>query len=241
MTKIGQIVGAAIGLWLAGAVPLFAEGGKIVVVELFTSQGCSSCPPADDYLGRLAENPDLIALALHVDYWDYIGWTDQFGSPQFTQRQKAYARAEGNHTIYTPQMIVNGVERVEGTDPEKVESDISRHLSRPQTISLTLSRDVAMVTIKAEAKSALTGPVTVQLVRYRPSETVAIGYGENAGKVMEYHNIVTEWRVLGDWAGDVPLELTTPAVGDDPIVVILQAAGAGARGPGAILAAATLK
>ena len=241
MTRIGQTIGAALGLWIVGAGGLLAEGNRAVVVELFTSQGCSSCPPADDYLGRLADNPDVIALALHVDYWDYIGWTDQFGSPQFTARQKAYARAQGNHTIYTPQMIVNGVERVEGSDPEKVEGDIRRHLDQPQAVALSLTRDVAMLTIKADAKTALTGPLTVQVIRYRPSETVAIGYGENAGKVMEYHNIVTEWRVLGDWAGDVPLELTTPAVGDDPIVVILQAADTGARGPGAILAAATLK
>jgi hypothetical protein len=226
---------------MAGAGALLAEGDQTVVVELFTSQGCSSCPPADDYLGHLANDPDVIALALHVDYWDYIGWTDQFGSPQFTARQKAYARAEGNNTIYTPQMIVNGAERVEGSDPEKVETDIRRHMSQPRTVALTLTRDVAMLTIKAEAKAALPGPLTVQLVRYHPSETAAIGYGENAGKVMEYHNIVTEWRVLGEWTGEAPLELTTPAVGDDPIVVILQAAAVGAKGPGVIAAAAALK
>ena len=241
MTKIGQIVGAAVGLWLAAAVPLLADDGQKVVVELFTSQGCSSCPPADEFLGQLAENPDVIALALHVDYWDYIGWTDQFGSPQFTARQKAYARAGGNNAIYTPQMIVNGVERVEGTNPEKVENDIRLHMGQPQAVSLSLTRDVAMVTIKAAAKVALNGPFTVQLIRYRPSETVAIRYGENAGKVLKYHNIVTTWQVLGEWAGDAPLAMTIPAVGDDPIVVILQSTSAKANGPGAIVAAATLK
>jgi hypothetical protein len=234
-------MGAALGLWMAGAGALLAEAAPVVVVELFTSQGCSSCPPADEYLGRLSRNPDVIALALHVDYWDYIGWTDQFASPQFTARQKAYARAVGSNTIYTPQMIVNGVDRIEGSNPEQVEYDIRRHLGLPGTVALDLSRDVAMLTIKATAKALPKGPLTVQVIRYRPSETVAIAYGENAGKVVDYHNVVTEWRVLGEWAGDAPLELTTPAVGDDPIVVILQAAAQGRRGPGAIVAAARLK
>ncbi len=101
------------------------------MVELFTSQGCSSCPPADAYLAHLATEPDVIALALHVDYWDYIGWTDKFGSPPFTERQKAYARAEGHRTIYTPQMIVNGTERIAGTNPAQVESDIRHHWPIP--------------------------------------------------------------------------------------------------------------
>jgi len=241
MTRIGQIAGVAFGLWLAGAGALLAETRQTVVVELFTSQGCSSCPPADEYLGQLAQNPDVIALSLHVDYWDYIGWTDQFGSPQFTARQRAYAHASGDDSIYTPQMILNGEERVVGNEPEMVESGIRRHMRQPQTVSLNLSRDVAMVTIKAAAKVALDGPFTVQLIRYRPSETVAIRHGENAGRVIKYHNIVTEWQVLGEWAGDVPLEMMAPAVGDDPIVVILQKTKARARGPGSIVAAATLR
>ena len=241
MTRIGQIAGAAFGLWLAGAGALLAETRQAVVVELFTSQGCSSCPPADEYLGKLADDPDVIALALHVDYWDYIGWIDKFGSPQFTARQKAYAHAGGDDSIYTPEMIVNGEERVVGSESEAVEKAIRRHMGLPQTVSLSLTRDVAMVTIKAAAKVALDGPFTVQLIRYRPSETVAIRHGENAGKVIEYHNIVTNWQVLGEWAGDAPLEMMAPAVGDDPIVVILQKTSARASGPGTIVAAATLR
>jgi hypothetical protein len=236
LTGRGYIAGLACGLWATGVLPGLAEGTSKVVVELFTSQGCSSCPPADAYLGQLASEPDVIALALHVDYWDYIGWTDQFGSPQFTERQKAYARAEGHRTIYTPQMIVNGVERVEGANPEKVESDIRQHLSQPQPVSLTLARQGSSLSIKAAADGALPGPVRVQLVRYQPMESVSIDYGENAGSVVDYHNIVTEWRVLGIWTGEGPLELTAPLTGDGPWVVILQS-----EGPGAILAAAELK
>lgn len=234
MGTMRQIGGLALALAMAGVGPALADEGRKVVVELFTSQGCSSCPPADGYLAQLAKNPDVIALALHVDYWDYIGWTDQFGSPQFTERQKAYARAEGHRVIYTPQMIVNGTERVEGADARTVEANVRRHLDQPSPIALSLTRDGDAVTIRATPLSAV-GPVRVQLVRYRPNETVAIEYGENAGQVVDYHNIVTAWQVLGLWSGQKPLDLTAPAPGDEPLAVILQA-----EGPGPILAAAKL-
>lgn len=231
-----QFVIAACGLWFGVAGPLAAQDQPMTVVELFTSQGCSSCPPADAYLGELAKEPGVIALALHVDYWDYIGWADQFASPQFTERQKAYARAEGHRTIYTPQMIVNGVERIEGSDPEKVENAIRQHQTEPETVSLTLLRQGDAVAIRAKALQALAGPVRVQLVRYRPLETVVIEYGENAGRVMDYHNIVTAWTLLGEWSGTPPLDIEAPAGGSDGLVVILQT-----DGPGRILAAAELK
>ncbi len=213
-----------------------ADGSSKVVVELFTSQGCSSCPPADAFLGELARQPNVIALALHVDYWDYIGWADRFASPQFTERQKAYARAEGHRTIYTPQMIVNGVERIEGANSQQVQADISRHLAQLAPVDLDLSREGDQVVIRARALAGLTAPLKVQLVRYRPFETVSIDYGENAGRVVDYHNIVTEWSVLGLWTGETALELTAPAPGSEPLVVILQG-----EGPGAVAAAAELK
>jgi hypothetical protein len=231
-----QIAGAACGLWMAGTAPLLADQTAKVVVELFTSQGCSSCPPADAFLGELARQPGVIALSLHVDYWDYIGWTDQFGSPQFTDRQKAYARAEGHRTIYTPQMIVNGQDRIEGADPQLVTEDIRRHMAKSAQVTLTLDRDGDTLSIRAVALAALMGPVRVQLVRYHPHEMVSIDYGENAGMVLDYHNIVTQWAVLGNWTGEAPLEISAPVSGAEPIVVILQA-----EGMGAILAAAELK
>ncbi len=231
-----QITGFACGLFVAGALPALADHESKVVVELFTSQGCSSCPPADAYMAHLATEPDVIALALHVDYWDYIGWTDQFGSPQFTERQKAYARVEGHRTIYTPQMIVNGVERIAGANPALVESDIRHHMGQTGPVALSLSRQGDEVAIRGVLQGKLPGPVRVQLVRYRPSATVSIRYGENAGKVLDYHNIVTEWQVLGIWTGEAPLDLTAKAPGKEPLVVILQS-----EGPGAIVAAAELK
>lgn len=232
MRHITGLVGAAV----LGAVPAWAEGTAKVVVELYTSQGCSSCPPADAFLGELAKDPDVIALALHVDYWDYIGWTDQFASPQFTERQKAYARAEGHRTIYTPQIIVGGVERIEGADAARVAEDVARHKQTVPAVALQVARQGKDVVIKADPSAGAVFPLKVQLVRYRPQETVAIEYGENAGQVVDYHNIVTEWTVLGLWTGQAPLDLTVPAPEGDPLVVILQG-----EGPGPIAAAAEVE
>jgi len=233
-----HIVSAVCGLWLAlgGPAPAQTLASDPVVVELYTSQGCSSCPPADAYLAMLATDPRVIALALHVDYWDYIGWADSFADPRFTERQKAYAFATGSRTIYTPQMIVAGAERVEGLQPERVADLIADHLASLHPVTLTLRRSGDRVQITAWADPPLTRPVRVQLVRYRPVETVAIEHGENQGQTMTYHNIVTSWQVLAMWPGTAPLALEAPVPGDQPVVVIVQEIG-----PAAILAAARLE
>lgn len=230
-----HLVSAACGLWVAcvGG-PGTAE--QAVVVELFTSQGCSACPPADAFMATLAENPRVIPLSLHVDYWDYIGWEDSFADPGFTERQKDYARVVGSRTIYTPQMIVGGTDRVEGYEPEQLSGYLATHLSGGASpVTLAVERQGDLVVIRAEADPPLTEPVRVQLVRYKPQETVRIERGENAGLEVTYHNIVTSWEALGDWPGTGPLELATPAPGPDSAVVILQR-----QGPAGILAAARL-
>lgn len=203
------------------------------VVELYTSQGCSACPPADAYLRQLAAQPGVIALALHVDYWDYIGWVDSFGQGRFTERQKAYARAEGSRTIYTPQMIVAGGARVEGVNPDAVAEAVRQDQAAGPGVALRLQRHGSQLTIAAEPREGLTAPVRVQLVRFAPSAQVMIDAGENAGRMVDYTNIVTSWQVIGDWDGKAPLALTTEVPGKDGIVVILQA-----DGPGRIYAAA---
>ena len=230
------IITGIVSLWLATGGQAMAQGVAGVVVELYTSQGCSSCPPADAYLTELDAKPGVIALALHVDYWDYIGWVDAFANPKYTTRQKAYAKAGGSNTVYTPQMIVGGIDRVEGTDPAKVEGNIRRQQLAARNVTLTLTRDGGTVVVFATADPPLTAPLLVQLVRYNPKETVKIKYGENAGKVMDYTNIVTSWSRVGEWSGAGDLRLALPIVGDDPVVVILQA-----DGPGRIFAAAVLK
>jgi hypothetical protein len=225
-----------LGVWLATSGQVAAQSAPGTVVELYTSQGCSSCPPADEYLSELAADPAVIALALHVDYWDYIGWTDKFANPKYTSRQKAYAKAGGSNTIYTPQMIVGGLDRVEGSDPGKVATDIRKHQTLARNIKLTLTRDGANVNVAATANPPLTVPLHVQLVRYHPTATVKIEYGENAGRVMQYTNIVTSWARVGEWSGGSELRMALPVPGNDPVVVILQA-----DGPGLIYAASVLK
>ena len=121
-----HVISAACGLGMLCSAPLQAE--PVVVVEMFTSQGCVSCPPADAYFATLTQDPKIIPLSLHVDYWDYIGWSDIFGSPAFTERQKSYARAIGSRTIYTPQFVVGGRDRIEGFDPDEAYAAMARQL-----------------------------------------------------------------------------------------------------------------
>jgi hypothetical protein len=234
MTMRHFACGLATALAFGG--PAVAQSDPVVVVELYTSQGCSSCPPADAYFADLVRDPSVIPLALHVDYWDYIGWADTFSMHKFTERQQAYARDVGSRTIYTPQMIVGGLDRVEGNNPTVVAGYIHNHLAADRGVVLTLTRNGDEVVIHAVADKVLAAPVKVQLVRYRPEETVDIERGENAGKTVTYHNIVTGWDALGDWSGAEPLEMTADVEGSDPVVVIMQEAG-----PAGILAAARLK
>lgn len=226
-----DFVSAACGLWLAAVAPVGAE--PVVVVELYTSQGCSSCPPADEFVAMLASDPRILPLALHVDYWDYIGWADKFALAQFTDRQRAYAKAIGSRTIYTPQLIIGGQDRIEGFAPEETAEQLRKHLKVGQSVRLTVTREGDRVVIRAEADPPLDAPVRVQLVRYIPEETVTIERGENAGKTITYRNIVTSWERLDDWSGQEPLDISAPFDGAEPGAVIVQA-----DGPAAILAAA---
>ena len=206
-----------------------------VVVELFTSQGCSSCPEADEMLARLGERDNVIALALHVDYWDYIGWKDKFAHAAFTKRQKGYARSFGNRAIYTPQMVVNGVKEVVGNRPMDVIDLVQAHSDKGLPVSLTLRRDGSSLVISAPESSGLR-EADIILIRYTPSETVNIPSGENAGKKLTYSHIVTEWSDIGDWNGQAPLSESVPISGAAPVVVLVQE-----KGYGPIFAAARLR
>ena len=216
-----------------------AEGtaqGRPVVVELFTSQGCSSCPPADELLHYLSKKDGVIALSLHVDYWDYIGWKDSFAQPRFTKRQKGYAHAAGSRSVYTPQMVIGGQSHVMGARAMEVTDAIALHAAQPEVVALRIARDGAQVRIEAGQPLAEVGEMVVQLVRYVPEESVDITRGENAGRRLTYANVVTHWDVVGEWSGVEPLDMLVEAPGADPVVVILQAAR---QGP--IVAAAALR
>ncbi|QUS35407.1 DUF1223 domain-containing protein [Falsirhodobacter algicola] len=227
--------GALCGLTLGFAGTAHAQSTSAVVVELFTSQGCSACPAADALLEELVQDPRIIALSLHVDYWDYIGWADSFAKPAFTDRQKAYARAAGSRTLYTPQFIVDGQDRVEGTQPQMITELVSRHSADDGGVSLNLTREGTTVQVAATAERPFPQPVRVIAVHYTPEAEVDIRTGENAGRSIVYRNIVTEWTAIQDWNGSTPLTAEIDAPTDGKLVVLLQKPG-----PGDILQAAVL-
>lgn len=231
----------AASLIAALAASSLAAQDSPVVVELFTSQGCSSCPPADAVLAELALRDDVIALALHVDYWDYIGWEDEFAQPAFTTRQHGYAVAAGERVVYTPQMMIGGVDSIIGTDTMALMDGIAAHSLAQPSVRLGLTRAGDVLTISAQAVGRLDGAMTVQLVRYVPEQTVAIERGENAGQTIRYVNVVTHWEELSDWDGSAPLSIQMPLTGADPAVVIVQKVAQGDTGPGLIVAAARLR
>ncbi|MEL6958495.1 MAG: DUF1223 domain-containing protein [Pseudomonadota bacterium] len=219
---------------MAFAGPAIADGP--VVVELYTSQGCSSCPPADALLHELAEREDVIPLALHVDYWDYIGWADSFADPAHTRRQQSYARVSGASTIYTPQMIIGGEDHVIGTKPMDVADLIQAHRSVQTGAVLTLTRSGNTLSIEGETSRSLPTGTVVQVIRFSPYETVDIRRGENAGRELSYANIVTDWQIVGEWTGRSDLSMDVRVQGTNPVVVIVQE-----RGPGAVLASAVIR
>lgn len=216
-----------LALFLAAVCMIFATtasaNDKPVVVELFTSQGCSSCPPADELLHELAEMDGVIALSLHVDYWDYLGWKDKFASPAFTKRQHNYARAMGETSVYTPQMIIDGSEHVVGSRPMKVSKMIQAHSDKPKQVDVLLQRNGSQVVINAA--SATPQEMVVYLVRYSPRETVEVRKGENRGRTLTYANVVTDWQQVEEWDGAEPLRAFAQAAGTAPVVVIVQRKG----------------
>jgi len=226
---------AAAMIVTAGWGGMAQAGDQPVVVEFYTSQGCSSCPPADELLGQLAQRDDVIALALHVDYWDYIGWKDSFGKAAHTKRQKGYAKAAGERTIYTPQLIVGGKDHVVGFRPMELADLIQKHRAAPDRVVMTVVRTGDRLSIKAKVANGPVHRMVVQLARFSPKETVAIERGENAGHTFTYHNVVRDWATVGEWDGMAPLSLSVPAP-DGPAAVIIQEAG---YGP--VVAAARLK
>ena len=210
-------------VWAAVSTPAVADGP--VVVELFTSQGCSSCPPADKVLGQIADRDDVIAIALHVDYWDYLGWKDEFADPSFTKRQRAYARAKGSRTVYTPQMIVGGADHIVGTRSMELADLIQKHRAAPNPVKITLQRDGDRVRIAAVGKTS--GDAIVHILTYTPKSTVKVRRGENAGRTLDYHNTVNKIVEVGTWNGTSDYRASVQMPNNAPVVVLVQQKGAG--------------
>ncbi|VAV99857.1 hypothetical protein that often co-occurs with aconitase [hydrothermal vent metagenome] len=209
---------------------------KTGVVELFTSQGCSSCPPADLYLGELAKRKELLALTLPVDYWDFLGWKDTLASPAFTKRQRAYAQSRQDRNVYTPQMVINGRVHAIGSDRKEVEAFLlatqDDFAAMAVDIDLTLDGNRLKINIGGRAAGNSAAEATIWLVLYNRSEKVKIGRGENTGRMITYSNVVRELVPIGMWSGEA-MEISLPRKdllqqGYDGCAVIVQA---GATGP----------
>ncbi|MEM0949021.1 MAG: DUF1223 domain-containing protein [Pseudomonadota bacterium] len=211
-------------LLIATGAPALAD--RLVVVELFTSQGCSSCPPADQLLGELSRQEGVLPLALHVDYWDYIGWKDEFAKPEHTARQKAYAAVAQSRTIYTPQMVVDGQDHVVGFKPGRLMKLLMQHSSSVPKATATVQREGADVVVSVTATGA-PGEAEIVLVRYLSERMVDIRRGENAGHTYAYHNIVADMRQIGTWDGQGTHSLRTNAEGEGEFAVLVQSPGAG--------------
>lgn len=203
-----------------------------VVVELFTSQGCSSCAPADRLMGELAQRDDVLALTFHVNYWDYIGWADPFASEETTQRQRDYARAFGQRNVYTPEIVIGGVTHRVGSDVSAVKGairDVGGAPTAGAKVELEMiGPEVLRVSLGA---SHYFGSADVLLVRFDERHETEVARGENAGRTIVNYNVVRDYRKIGTWSGqprvfDLDWSDVT-SQGRDRCAVIVQAAGMG--------------
>lgn len=218
---------AVIVVYSAAAPYSVAQAGPRAVIELFTSQGCSSCPAADQLLGELAGDPSLVSVSVPVDYWDYLGWKDTLADPRNSARQKAYAHARGDGQVYTPQVVVNGNLHALGSDKAAIELAIAASrkngaMSLVPTLALAEGRLNVTVPDATDAHS----PAEVWLFGLVKAATVAIGRGENKGRAITYHNVVRRWVKLGEWTGkanswSIPVQ-TLKGTNVDEAAVLVQ-------------------
>ena len=236
-----RLVDAALAVAVA-SVSLSASAQTRAVLELFTSQGCSSCPPADKLLGELAADPNIVALSLPIDYWDYLGWRDTLANPAHSARQRAYARARGDGQVYTPQIVVNGSADALGSDQGAIERAIVQTDHKTGVMSLPVVLAVNNGTLDVSVSGGDKAPAAseVWLCPLAKAVPVAIGRGENRGRTITYHNVVRNWLKLGalsaaqsNW--NVPIA-QIKAEGIDAAAVMVQE-GSHDR-PGIILGAA---
>lgn len=225
---------------LAAGLATAAQAGEgqrpVAVVELFTSQGCSSCPPADALLGTLAQRDGVVALTFNVDYWDYLGWKDTLASPLFTKRQRDYAEHRGDGQVYTPQMVINGHEHLVGSREMEIREAIATELARaPESfvpVSMEHRGKELIVHVGAAPDGTAVPDATVWVATVVPQTRVAIARGENGGRELTYYNVVRQIVPAGMWSG-APVTVTLPA--DELVdeaatecVALLQVDGGGA-------------
>ncbi len=226
-------LGVCAGVLMA---PSMARAETRGVLELFTSQGCSSCPPADKLLGELIRDPSLVAFSLNVDYWDSLGWKDTLADPRNSERQRAYARVRGERGVYTPQLVINGTAHVVGSDKAAIQR------------TLASTRDALTVPVRLAVRDGMLnvdlpvgkGAGEVWVYGLAKEVSVAVARGENRGRTVTYHNVARRWQKLGDWNGKAAswnVPVSHLAVGGvDTAAVVVQSGSA--ANPGAMLGAA---
>lgn len=213
------------------------------VIELFTSQGCSSCPPADRLIGEFSKDPSIVAVTMPIDYWDYLGWKDTLANPKFSERQRAYAKERGDRQVYTPQSIINGEIHALGSSREQIEAAILR-TSGADVMSVPVAARLEQGKIRISAAAgAQSDEAEVWICGIQQTVAVSVGRGENSGRTLNYYNVMRRWLKVADWSGKAG-EWTVPAeniIGDDVdgVAVYLQR---GRRDrPGPMLGAAFLR
>jgi len=218
-----------LALLTGGSSTTLADKGP-VVVELYTSQGCNSCPPADAYLGELAKRKDIIALSFHVTYWDYLGWKDRFAFKAATKRQRAYSRHFRRGYVYTPQMVIDGQSEVIGSRQFLVDRAIGKATRQADKITVTFKKtdDGKLHAVLPTRKGSGTAErATIWMVLFDRRHTTDIRRGENGGKKLTYYNVVRKLTPLGTWDGEgksvaLPVQAAGPAGRRDGCVVIVQ-------------------
>ncbi|MGN6570378.1 MAG: DUF1223 domain-containing protein [Pseudolabrys sp.] len=237
----------ALALTAAAIVTPALAGEPRAVIELFTSQGCSSCPAADKLLGQLRQDPSVLALSLPVDYWDYLGWKDTLALHGHTVRQKAYAEARGDREVYTPQVVVNGVVHALGNDKAAIDKAIEETRAKAAALTVPVTLHVAdgKLTVNvAEAASAAGGKAEIWLCPYASTIPVNVERGENRGHTLTYYDVVRRWVKLGDFTGKaesytLPVADVTKGESDvDHVAVLVQREPEGK--PGLMLGAAAM-
>ena len=205
-------VAGVIAVVAAGAASTFVSfdaahaGSKKAVLELFTSQGCSSCPPADALIEKLAQKQDILALSFSVDYWDYLGWKDTFALHENTVRQQAYASGRGDRSVYTPQVVINGREAAVGSNQRAIMRSVKQqtrlHGGLPVDVDLKRKSDGIEVKLGALEGEQGNAQAKIWLVLYDKTGTVKIRRGENRGSTITYTNVVRGMVPIGEWTGE---------------------------------------
>ena len=236
LPAVKRVAVASLALLAGFMVVRAAQAAPPVVVELFTSQACSSCPPADAFLARLvARRPDVLALDMHVTYWDRLGWRDRFSLPAVTARQEWYAKLMNRRNVFTPQIVIGGVRQAIGSDRAAVRAAIARVKAlAPPSVPIRLAATAGGgLEIKADPGH---GTGTLWLIGFDPHHVTPIGGGENAGRTLNEANVVRSLKAVGNWRGQaMQVGVSRPA--GQRTAVLLQAPdgrilGAGVLPPG---------